>query len=176
MTIEKLNNDSFSGNKAQENGLPTVALCAENLHLSSNYFGDLIKKETGQSPQEYIHAKVIDPAKEKIFNYEKSLSEIVYELGLYFTFLKLKAQVSSYKCLVGFNHSLWRKFQITGYLNAKQNLHIIFGQTGTFRSLSNFYLHFNLYTVLNADNLLMGLRQGLMYMNLFLLAYQKFKH
>lgn len=99
MTIEKLNNDSFSGNKAQENGLPTVTWCAENLHLSANYFGDLIKKETGQSPQEYIHAKVIDLAKEKIFSYDKSISEIAYELGYkypqHFTrFFKQKVGVS----------------------------------------------------------------------------------
>ena len=30
--------------KSQQYGLPTVAWCADNLHLSSNYFGDLVKK------------------------------------------------------------------------------------------------------------------------------------
>ena len=97
--FEQLLNDYFSGDKAQENGLPSVAWCAENLHLSANYFGDLIKKETGQSPQEYIHAKVIDLAKEKIFDYNKSISEIAYELGYkypqHFTrFFKQKVGVS----------------------------------------------------------------------------------
>lgn len=97
--FELLLDNYFESNKAQENGLPTVAWCAENLHLSANYFGDLIKKETGQSPQEYIHAKVIDLAKEKICGYDKSISEIAYELGYkypqHFTrFFKQKVGVS----------------------------------------------------------------------------------
>ena len=51
------------------------------MSLSSNYFGDLIKKETGQSAQEYIQSKVIDLAKEKIFDPGKTVNEIAYELG-----------------------------------------------------------------------------------------------
>jgi AraC family transcriptional activator of pobA len=62
-------------------GLPTVAYCAEQLHLSPKYFGDLIKKETGQSAQEYIQNKVIAIAKERIFDTSKSISEIAYEMG-----------------------------------------------------------------------------------------------
>ena len=54
---------------------------ADQLHLSSNYFGDLIKKETGKSAQEYIQTKLIDVAKEKVFDPNKSVSEIAYELG-----------------------------------------------------------------------------------------------
>ncbi|MCX2483145.1 helix-turn-helix domain-containing protein [Pedobacter sp. MR2016-24] len=62
-------------------GLPTVGYCAEQLHLSPKYFGDLIRKETGQSAQEYIQNKVIAVAKEKIFDTSKSISEIAYEMG-----------------------------------------------------------------------------------------------
>jgi len=62
-------------------GLPTVAYCAEQLHLSPKYFGDLIKKETGQSAQEYIQNKVIAIAKERIFDTSKSISEVAYEMG-----------------------------------------------------------------------------------------------
>jgi len=51
------------------------------LHLSSNYFGDLIKKEAGKSAQEYIQSKLIDLAKEKVFERTKSISEIAFELG-----------------------------------------------------------------------------------------------
>ncbi|WEK38378.1 MAG: helix-turn-helix transcriptional regulator [Candidatus Pseudobacter hemicellulosilyticus] len=65
----------------QQTGLPSVAWCAKELNLSPNYFGDLIKKETGISPQEYIQNKLIDVAKEKIFDLNKSVSEIAYELG-----------------------------------------------------------------------------------------------
>ena len=49
--------------------------------MSPNYFGDLVKKETGKSAQEYIQAKIIEMAKEKIFDPDKSVSEIAYELG-----------------------------------------------------------------------------------------------
>ncbi len=62
-------------------GLPTVKYCAENIHLSVNYLGDLIKKETGKSPQEHIQLKIMDIAKERIFDTSKSVSEIAYELG-----------------------------------------------------------------------------------------------
>ena len=62
-------------------GIPTVTSCAQELNLSTNYFRDLIKKETGKTPQEYIHLKLLDIAKEKIFGPTKSLSEIAYELG-----------------------------------------------------------------------------------------------
>ena len=62
-------------------GLPTVKYCADQLHLSANYFGDLIKKETGKTAQEHIQFKLIDIAKERIFDTSKSVSEIAYELG-----------------------------------------------------------------------------------------------
>lgn len=62
-------------------GLPTVAYCANELHLSAGYFGDLIKKETGKSAQEYLQQAIIQLAKEKVVNYDKSISEIAYELG-----------------------------------------------------------------------------------------------
>lgn len=79
--LEVLLNNYFSSQQPQTTGLPSVAYCAEQLHLSSNYFGDLIKKETGKTAQEYIQAKVIDVAKEKIFDINKSISEVAYELG-----------------------------------------------------------------------------------------------
>lgn len=56
-------------------------MCAHELNLSTNYFGDLIKKETGKTAHEYIHLKLLEVAKEKIFDSTKSLSEIAYELG-----------------------------------------------------------------------------------------------
>jgi len=79
--FERLLDDYFQSEKPQMQGLPTVKYCAENLHLSANYLGDLIKKETGKSPQEHIQLKLIDIAKERIFDTSKSLSEIAYDLG-----------------------------------------------------------------------------------------------
>ena len=79
--FEHLLNDYFQTEKANTIGLPSVAYFANELNLSANYFGDLIKKETGKSAQEYIHLKVIDTAKERIFDHSKSVSQIAYGLG-----------------------------------------------------------------------------------------------
>jgi AraC-like DNA-binding protein len=79
--FENLLNDYFQTDKPQTVGLPAVAYCAGELNLSPGYFGDLVKKETGQSAQEYIQSKIIHIAKEKIFDGRKSVSEIAYELG-----------------------------------------------------------------------------------------------
>jgi AraC-like DNA-binding protein len=79
--FETLLNNYFQSRQTQNFGLPSVAYCAEQLNLSANYFGDLIKKETGKSAQEYIQNKVIEIAKERIFDTNKSISEVAYELG-----------------------------------------------------------------------------------------------
>ncbi|WP_312422608.1 helix-turn-helix domain-containing protein [Epilithonimonas sp.] len=61
--------------------MPTVSFCADELNLSPNYFGDLIKRETGKTAQDYIQFKIINVAKERVFSVNKSISEIAYELG-----------------------------------------------------------------------------------------------
>jgi AraC-like DNA-binding protein len=80
-TFEDLLNHYFSSDKPQTIGLPSVAYFAEELHLSANYFGDLIKKETGESAKEYIQSKTIEIAKNKVFDSNKTINEIAYELG-----------------------------------------------------------------------------------------------
>lgn len=79
--FEDLLNSYFLSEKPLNKGLPSVTSLAEELNLSTNYFGDLIKKETGKTVQEYIHTKVLEVAKEKLFDTDKSISEIAYELG-----------------------------------------------------------------------------------------------
>ncbi|GLB47966.1 helix-turn-helix domain-containing protein [Neptunitalea lumnitzerae] len=79
--FENLLNSYFQSDQPQTIGLPSVAHFAEHLNLSSNYFGDLIKKETGKTAQEHIQLKLIDIAKEKIYDPDKSLSQIAFELG-----------------------------------------------------------------------------------------------
>ncbi|MCO5284982.1 MAG: helix-turn-helix domain-containing protein [Chitinophagaceae bacterium] len=79
--FEDILNNYFTSDKPVMIGLPSVAFCADELHLSANYFGDLIKKETGESAQEYIQTKLIDVAKERIFDLDKSISEVAYDLG-----------------------------------------------------------------------------------------------
>jgi AraC-like DNA-binding protein len=79
--FELLLNAYYSSENPGNIGLPSVNWCAGELHLSANYFGDLIKKETGKSAQEYIQNKIIDLAKEKIFDAGKTVNEIAFELG-----------------------------------------------------------------------------------------------
>jgi len=79
--FESLLNDYLHSDKPQTWGLPSVTYCAGELNLTAKYFGDLIKKETGKSAQESIHLKIIEAAKEKIFDTSKSISEVAYELG-----------------------------------------------------------------------------------------------
>lgn len=79
--FEGLLNDYFTSDKPQTIGLPSVAHCAGELNLSANYFGDLVKKETGKSAQEYIQSKIIDLAKERIFDLSKSVGQVASELG-----------------------------------------------------------------------------------------------
>ena len=67
--------------KSQQYGLPTVAWCADNLHLSSNYFGDLVKKYSGRSAQEYIKSTIVDYAKLLLANNSYKVNEIAYKLG-----------------------------------------------------------------------------------------------
>ena len=75
----------FQGNTAVLNGLPTVKYFAEKCFLSPNYFGDLIKKETGRTPQEYIQGKIIDIAKEQLLGTQKAVNEISYALGFQYS-------------------------------------------------------------------------------------------
>lgn len=79
--FENLLNDYFRNEKASLLGLPSVAYCADQLHLSANYFGDLIKKETGNTALDYIQSKMIDQAKTYIFDRSKTINEIASDLG-----------------------------------------------------------------------------------------------
>lgn len=79
--FEELLNDYFQGQQPMQDGLPTVKYFADKICLSSNYFGDLIKKETGKTPQEYIQEKIIELAKEHIVETNKTVSQIAYTLG-----------------------------------------------------------------------------------------------
>lgn len=79
--FETLLNEYFTGDNAMQKGLPTVKYCARELCLSPNYFGDLIKKETGKTALEYIQHKIIDIAKEQLLIPTNSVSQVSYMLG-----------------------------------------------------------------------------------------------
>ncbi len=71
----------YFNKKEDISGLPSVAWFAQKANLSPNYFGDLIKHFTGESPIEHIHNFVLKQAKDKLKNTPLSISEISYSLG-----------------------------------------------------------------------------------------------
>ena len=78
--FEQLLNDYFNGDESK-NGLPSVKFFADKICLSPGYFGDLIKKETGRTAQEYIQRKVIEQSKHRLLGSGQSVSEVAYSLG-----------------------------------------------------------------------------------------------
>ena len=106
--FETLLDDYFQSDKLQTDGLPSVKYFADKVFLSPNYFGDLIKKETGKSAQEYIQNRMIDLAKEMIAGTEITVSQIAYELGFQYSqhFNRI------FKKNVGYTPGEYRKLQI----------------------------------------------------------------
>lgn len=80
-TFEKLLNDYFESKLPLRDGLPSVKYFADKICLSPNYFGDMVKKETGKAPQEHIQEKIIELAKENMMETDQTISQIAYTLG-----------------------------------------------------------------------------------------------
>lgn len=79
--FENLLDEYFESGKSRLEGLPSVSYCADKVFLSPNYFGDLVRKETGKTAQEYIQLKVIAFAKLRLLDSQLSVTEIADELG-----------------------------------------------------------------------------------------------
>lgn len=79
--VERILDNYFNSDEIVSKGLPTVAYVANQVHLSPNYLGDLLRSLTGQNAQQIIHEKLIEKAKEKLSTTQLSVSEIAYELG-----------------------------------------------------------------------------------------------
>lgn len=74
-------NEYLRSDKPQLIGFPSVAYFADGMNLSVNYFGDLVKKRSGKTPSAYIRIKMMEVAKEKLLDRDKTISEIAYGLG-----------------------------------------------------------------------------------------------
>lgn len=83
--FEQLLDNYFYEGLSKTEGLPSVKYFADKVCLSPNYFGDLIKKETGKTAIDYIHAKIIDLAKEMLLGTEDTINQISYELGFQYS-------------------------------------------------------------------------------------------
>lgn len=105
MRFQELLNHYFDEEEYKSNGLPTVKYFADRVCLSSGYFGDLIKKETGRTAQEIIQDKLIHLSKEQLLHSNAQISEIAYSLGFQYPqhFIRL------FKRQVGLTPKEWRE-------------------------------------------------------------------
>jgi len=61
--------------------LPKVQYFADQLHLTPNYLGDIIKHHTNKTASEAIHDLIIREAKKLIMEERFNITQIAYELG-----------------------------------------------------------------------------------------------
>lgn len=80
MKFNTLLHDYFRDKKQLTMGLPTIQYCADKLCMSSNYFGDLIKKATGDSAGTHIRQYVIQQAKNELAT-GATIAQVAYTLG-----------------------------------------------------------------------------------------------
>lgn len=79
--FERLLNDYWDSGMAKQHGLPTVKYFADKICLSPNYFGDLVKSETGKTAQEYIQLKIVEMAKNAMLTPDLNIKQIADMLG-----------------------------------------------------------------------------------------------
>ncbi|MDE5945137.1 MAG: helix-turn-helix domain-containing protein [Rikenella sp.] len=79
--FERLLDDYLYSDAAAREGIPTVKYFADKICLSPNYFGDLVKQQTGKTAQEYIQLKMIAVAKERLLDPDKNVKQIAESLG-----------------------------------------------------------------------------------------------
>ncbi len=89
----------YKAGKYESEGIPSVKLIAKELGYSSNYFGDLMKKETGANAKDHIHRFTIEKAKDMLLGTNAPISEISFRLGFEYAanfskFFKKKVGVS----------------------------------------------------------------------------------
>jgi AraC family transcriptional regulator, transcriptional activator of pobA len=64
-----------------ENGLPTVDYFAGKLCVSSGYLTELLKHETGKTTKELIQIELLEEAKIRLLNSNKTMNEVAFSLG-----------------------------------------------------------------------------------------------
>lgn len=79
--FERLVDEYIASGKTETEGLPTVKYFADKVFLSPNYFGDMVKAETGKTAQEYIALRLFSYAKRQLASPELSVKEVAASLG-----------------------------------------------------------------------------------------------
>lgn len=80
MKFDALLRSYFDENRQLSLGLPTVQYCADKLCMSANYFGDMIKKTTGDTASNYIRQYIIQRAKNELAT-GAGIAQVAYGLG-----------------------------------------------------------------------------------------------
>lgn len=70
-----------NGDMARRMGPPTVAWCAEQFHLTPSYFGDIVRREIGVTPQIFLQNKLLERAKSLLADHSLSINDIAQQLG-----------------------------------------------------------------------------------------------
>lgn len=71
----------FDSEQLQEKGIPNIEQISEKLSVSQRYLSDTLKKETGKTSTEHLQMYLINEAKNILFNPNKTISQIAYDLG-----------------------------------------------------------------------------------------------
>lgn len=80
MRFDSLLREYFDTDLQLSLGLPTVQYCADRLCMSANYFGDTVKKATGDTAGNYIRRYVIQRAKNEL-TAGAGIAQAAYRLG-----------------------------------------------------------------------------------------------
>jgi len=79
--LEAFLSEYFGSGRCEREGIPSVQQCARQMGYSSNYLGDLLKKETGKTTREHIHFHLIEKAKSLLLGSNETVERIAYALG-----------------------------------------------------------------------------------------------
>ena len=73
--------DEYIAQKAEHEGLPTVAYFADKCCYSPKYFGELVKTETGRTAKSLINDRLLSAARQLLDDETLSITQISQHLG-----------------------------------------------------------------------------------------------
>lgn len=96
--------DEYISEKAEREGLPTVAYFADQCNLSAGYFGTLVKTETGRTAKDLINDHLLIRAKELLESDQNTITMVSQQLGFEYP----QHFVRFFKGLTGKTPNQWR--------------------------------------------------------------------
>ncbi len=79
--FDSLLDQYLNSDTALDDGVPNVRYFADRLALSANYFGDLVKRESGVTALDYIQEKLLRRARQLLLSGGNNVSQTAYALG-----------------------------------------------------------------------------------------------